>query len=95
MSPIKSRVAAAIVGGVVTAGVVGGVAIAQTDVPSTINACVHRQTGAVRIAAAQADCTSTEAFVSWNQQGVKGDKGDPGAPGPAGAPGPKGDKGDR
>lgn len=74
----------------------------------SLNACVTKTSGAVRMVRAPTRCHRDETLVSWNVQGPagvpgpagpKGDSGpagptgDPGPPGPAGAPGPKGDPG--
>lgn len=64
--------------------------IAQTGTAPEINACVHPETGDVRIVSAQGDCRPNETFTKWNQQG---DKGDPGAPGPQGPKGLQGETG--
>ncbi len=89
MSRFRSPVVAAIASAAVTAGVVGGVAIAQTA-PTTINACVANQTGSVRIVGGASDCKANESFTTWNQ---KGEKGDQGLQGLKGDPGDKGDPG--
>jgi hypothetical protein len=57
---------------------------------STINACVNKTTGVVRIVT---KCTSKEKVITWNQTGVagsKGDTGDTGSKGDTGSMGPQG-----
>ena len=107
MSRFRSPVVAAVASAVVTAAVVGGVAIAQTP-PTTINACVANSTGSVRIVDSVGDCKANETARTWNEKGdpgpqgpqglkgdpgEKGDKGDQGLPGLKGDPGEKGDQG--
>jgi hypothetical protein len=90
---LKSPIVAAIASAGLTASLVGGVAIAQTAPTSSISACVHRQTGNVRIVEEQGHCTETEIFTTWNQMGDKGDPGPAGRAGPGGPLGPTGDAG--
>lgn len=65
-----------------------------------IHACVHKESGAVRIVSADSDCGSDESALEWGIVGVQGPKGDPGPRGPqgpqgdTGAQGPQGPKGD-
>ena len=101
----SSPVLAAIVSAVVTASVVGGVAVAQTSATDEVKACINRENGIPRLVGSEADCRANESFLTWNQKGVKGDqgpvgpigpqgpKGETGAAGPPGLPGPKGDPG--
>ena len=52
----------------------------------TINACVKRTSGRVRIVGVPGQCKSNEAAVSWNEvgaQGVQGPQGEQGDPGPS------------
>jgi hypothetical protein len=84
-----------------------GAGIAGASIPANgvFNACIHRETGALRVIdpAAQnppeARCTSAESETSWNQVGPEGPpgppgtKGDPGASGAAGPQGPPGPQG--
>jgi Lamin Tail Domain len=74
--------------------VLAGVALAQSEPPSTvIHACKHPSGGWLRQVSAPSQCRRREIAVSWNVAGEKGEKGDPGPAGPAGPPGPKGDAG--
>ncbi len=77
----KSPVVAAIVSAVLTATVVGGVAIAQTSTDAKITACVAVNSGNVRIVGSYDDCKPNETKTVWNQQGPTG------PPGPQGPPG--------
>jgi Lamin Tail Domain len=80
-----------LVGCLAAVAVVAGVALAQSEPPSTvIHACKHPSGGWLRQVAASTQCRRRETAVSWNVAGEKGEKGDPG---PAGPPGPKGDPG--
>jgi hypothetical protein len=98
MKPSKSPVVAAMVSAVLTASVVGGVALAQTETPGVVNACVHKN-GNVRIVESSADCKPNETFRTWNESGAVGPVGPQGPPGiqgaagPAGPPGPMGPAG--
>jgi Lamin Tail Domain len=83
-----------LVGCVVAVAVVAGVALAQSEPPSTvIHACKHPSGGWLRQVSAPTQCRRRETAVSWNIAGEKGEKGDPGPAGPPGPPGPKGDAG--
>ena len=83
-----------LVGCLAAVAVVAGVALAQSEPPSTvIHACKHPSGGWLRQVASAAQCRRRETAVSWNVAGAKGDKGDPGPAGPAGPAGPKGDSG--
>jgi hypothetical protein len=80
-----------LVGCLAAVAVVAGVALAQSEPPSTvIHACKHPSGGWLRQVASAEQCRRRETAVSWNVAGAKGDKGDPGPAGPAG---PKGDPG--
>jgi hypothetical protein len=80
-----------LVGCLAAVAVVAGVALAQSEPPSTvIHACKHPSGGWLRQVSAPSECRRRETAVSWNVAGEKGEKGDPG---PAGPPGPKGDPG--
>jgi hypothetical protein len=80
-----------LVGCLAAVAVVAGVALAQSEPPSTvIHACKHPSGGWLRQVSSPAQCRRRETAVSWNVAGEKGEKGDPG---PAGPPGPKGDPG--
>jgi hypothetical protein len=79
---IVSTAAAAILG----AALYGGVAGAMHDT-NTIHACVHKQTGIVRIVDDPDECKQSETAVEWSVEGPVG------PPGPQGPPGPKGDPG--
>ncbi len=83
MGRLKSPVVAAIASAVLTATVVGGVAIAQTSTSSAeIIACVAENSGNVRIVRGGDDCKPNEVKTFWNQQGPAG------PPRPAGPAGP-------
>jgi large repetitive protein len=83
-----------IVGCLAAVTVVAGVALAQSEPPSTvIHACKHPAGGWLRQVSSPSQCRRRETAVSWNVAGAKGDKGDPGPAGPAGPAGPKGDAG--
>ena len=73
-----------------TAGVIGGVAIAQTSAPTHITACVADTTGNVRIVGSTSDCKPNEASMTWSQQGPAGRDGTDGMDGAQGPPGPSG-----
>src|SRR4051794_14820286 len=66
---------------------------------TTINACVQKSSGNVRIPQDGKGCTNTESPTSWNvvgpagPQGPAGPKGDPGPAGPQGPVGPQGEQG--
>lgn len=75
---------AAVTGAVVTAIVVGGVAIAQTSTPAVITACVAGGSGQVRIVSSASDCKANETTTAWNQQGPQGLPGTDGADGVSG-----------
>lgn len=80
-----------LVGCLAAVAVVAGVALAQSEPPSTvIHACKHPSGGWLRQVSSPTQCRRRETAVSWNIAGAKGDKGDPGPAGPAG---PKGEPG--
>jgi len=72
---------------VMAGAILGGIAVAQTTGAPPINACVHKETGAVRIVGSTSECRAQETALTWNVQGP------PGPIGPAGAPGSPGDEG--
>ncbi|MEU0094927.1 hypothetical protein [Kribbella sp. NPDC006257] len=82
--------------GVLAASIItiGTVASAAAPEP-TVNACVGKVTGLVRIIdlAKHQSCTSFEKPLTWNQRGLPGPTGATGAQGPAGATGPAGPAG--
>jgi hypothetical protein len=83
-----------LVGCLTAVAVVAGVALAQSEPPSTvIHACKHPSGGWLRQVSAPSQCRRRETAVSWNVAGEKGEKGDPGPAGPPGPPGVKGDPG--
>ncbi len=84
MRAFRSPIVAAIAGAVVTASVVGGVAIAQTSTQAVITACVDQNTGNVRIVGSGSDCRPNETTTTWNQQGPQGIPGTNGANGVSG-----------
>ena len=59
-------------------------------VAATINACVSKSTGQLRVLKAGGTCTGTERPLSWNSAGVQGP---PGPQGPQGSAGPQGPQG--
>jgi hypothetical protein len=71
--------------------------VAASENPSpAIHACVHRETGQVRIVSAGDQCRRTETALEWNAEGPAGPagaQGEPGATGPAGPAGPQGPAG--
>jgi hypothetical protein len=90
----------------IVVGAAGGswatVALTSSAATTTIQACQHKETGALRVVRAPGDCRKNETPLSWNVQGPKGDpgpagpagaKGAPGAAGPAGPAGPPGPPG--
>lgn len=93
MRRLQSPLAAALASSLLTATLVGGVAVAQTSQPPVITACVQSQTGNVRIVDAPADCKPNESGMAWNQQGPPGPQGEPGPQGQPGEKGPQGDPG--
>lgn len=89
---------------VLAAGIgIGGVALggityvaAQSNGGSTIQACVNRNTGAVRIVTSSHCGSPLETLVTWNQQGpagATGPAGRDGSPGRDGRPGRDGETG--
>lgn len=62
----------------------------------TINACMNKRNGALRVVADPAQCKRSETFISWNQvvaagpQGPAGPQGEQGLQGPPGPQGPQG-----
>lgn len=72
--------------------VVGGgyLVNAATSPSTTITACSHKKTGAVRIVAAKAKCAKNEKRVTWNVKGATGAQGLTGLAGPAGSTGATG-----
>ncbi len=92
MRKLQSPLFAAVVSAAVTALIVGGVSFAQTTAP-TITACVHNESGNVRIVADSGGCMTNETATTWNQQGEKGDTGSAGPLGPAGLTGSTGPQG--
>jgi len=73
--------------------------VAASESPSpTIHACVQRDSGQVRIIAANERCRRSESALDWNAEGPAGPSGAAGGNGPAGPkgdPGPKGDTGSK
>jgi hypothetical protein len=82
--------------------------VAASENPSpTIHACVHRETGQVRIVSAGEQCRRNETALEWNaegpagpagaeahgEMGPAGPQGEAGATGPAGPAGPQGETG--
>jgi hypothetical protein len=71
----KSPVIAAIASAGLTASVVGGVAIAQTDTTNVITGCIAANSGNVRIVASDEACKGNETRLTWNQRGPAGSDG--------------------
>jgi hypothetical protein len=73
----------------------GAVTYANASSNSTLKACAHKKTGAMRYIS-KGKCKKTETALSWNQigpQGVAGNPGATGAKGEIGAAGPAGKDG--
>lgn len=67
--------------------------VAANENPSpTIHACVHRETGQVRIVSAGEQCRRNETALEWNAEGPAGPAG-AGAEGVMGPAGPQGEMG--
>ena len=70
------------------------VAVLLVSIPrssaQTIDGCINKKTGTLRIAAASTPCTESETAISWNQIGPIGPQGPAGLRGPAGPQGPPG-----
>src|SRR5580765_665542 len=78
---------------------VAGVAFAaQPGAPrvtsAVINACVKKNTGAVRVVKSSSSCRKGESPLAWNRQGPAGSRGLNGSAGPVGPGGTAGAKGD-
>jgi hypothetical protein len=96
LARVRGNLVALVIGAALSAALVGGATTfvsAQSNSSNTIQACVNRNTGAIRIVT-NAFCGSPlESLVSWNHQGQlgpAGPSGGTGAPGPSGATGPAG-----
>lgn len=72
---------------VIGMGIGSQVAVSQSQ---TINGCVNKRTGALKIAET---CTSRERKISWNVLGARGPQGPAGSTGSAGPAGPAGSNG--
>jgi hypothetical protein len=83
----RTTVAVAAVGLVGTAGFA---VAAVSGSGNTINACVKKRGGNVRIVTAKTRCRASERRLTWNQRGPQGAPGSNGVPGMAGAPGSNG-----
>lgn len=81
MNRFKSPVLAAVASAALTAGVVGGVAMAQTNTPAVITACVAENSGNVRIVDNASACKPNESSTFWHQQGPQGEQGEQGPQG--------------
>ncbi len=86
----KSRLLGLIAVLVLAAGGAATFAWAQTNDATTINACVAKDNGGVRIVKAGVNCRRDETATSWNTTGPTGPAG---PAGPAGAQGPAGPQG--
>lgn len=92
---LKSLVICAVVPAALAVAV--AVNAASSTAGTTINACVGKGNGTLRIAADGQHCHGDETPLSWNSQGLQGDPGPAGpqgSPGPAGPAGPQGQQGD-
>lgn len=88
----RSAVALAII--VAVPGAAAWAASATEDQVSAIHACVHGQSGQLRIASPDERCRPSETALEWNSDGgPAGPQGEPGAAGPQGEPGPAGPAG--
>ena len=68
--------------------------VAASEGPSPMShACVHRDSGQVRIVGAGEQCRRSETALEWNAEGQAGAAGPSGPSGPQGERGPKGDAG--
>lgn len=79
--------------GVLTAA---GVTYAVAAIPGadgTINSCVKKSNGHLRVVDENASCRRNESSLVWNQSAPKGDPGAQGAQGPQGPQGPAGPAG--
>jgi hypothetical protein len=97
------RLISPVVASALTAVIVGGAAVmvsAQTSDTGPIHACVHKNSGNVRIVDGADECRSNEEHQTWNREGPQGlpgtdgADGQPGQQGPQGVPGPQGPQGD-
>jgi hypothetical protein len=80
--------------GVLAASIVTIGTVASAAPEPTVNACVGKLTGLVRIIdPAKQSCSGLEKPLSWNQRGVPGPAGAAGPAGPAGVTGPTGPQG--
>jgi hypothetical protein len=72
-------------------GVFGGGAFAASSLlgaHGTVNGCVNKKTGALRVVKPGKNCSKREQRLTWNQQGPPGSQGVQGVQGVQGAPGP-------
>jgi hypothetical protein len=68
----------------------GGIVLAGPAAAATINACVSKTSGAVRIIGSGLPCGAAEIALTWNTVGPVGPAGPAGPVGPAGPAGPAG-----
>jgi hypothetical protein len=80
------------IGVVVTAASIGAVSFVSASSDSTITACAHKTTGAMRLLK-KGNCKRSEVRLTWNQQGLQGPEGPQGVQGESGPQGVKGDSG--
>lgn len=79
---------------VLSCGAVAAVLLASTEARAqVITACVHNNSGDVRIVAHAAQCHANEVAITWNKKGPQGPTGPTGPQGPAGPNGATGAKG--
>ena len=71
----------------------GTFAIAQSASTGTINGCVHKRSGVMRVPAQGKKCKRIERAIAWNIVGPAGQNGAPGAKGETGSTGPAGANG--
>ena len=89
----RRRTVPFLLAGVLTAA---GVTYAVAAIPGsdgTINGCVKKSNGHLRVVDEGASCRRNESSLVWNQSGPKGDPGPQGAQGPQGPAGPAGSAG--
>jgi len=80
-----------VAGAAIALTVTVGLAAAQGEQDATVQACVNRTNGLVRVVGSSGDCRRRERALSWN---VRGPQGPPGPAGPQGEPGPAGPHGE-
>lgn len=85
------RVHRSVIGIVAASAVAGGVAYAAIpDANGNIHGCYQKNSGALRLIAADQRCRRSERGIDWSQAGQPGPSGPRGPAGPVGPPGPQG-----